>query len=150
MSETIAPPDRLLRIIVESYARLTGQPLIVESSDMRAALWNSPAAIIAHGIESDPIFFYGNRTALTLFEMDFASFTQMPSRFSAEPLQREARAELLQRVARDGFIDNYSGVRISSSGKRFRIERAVVWNLIDAEGECRGQAATFEHWVPIP
>lgn len=142
-------PDWKLNLIIESYARLTGRALIAATADIRNALWNSPAVIVAHGIEADPIFFFGNRTALTLFEMDFDAFTQMPSRLSAEPLLREARAELLRRVSRDGFIDDYSGVRIASSGKRFWIEQAVVWNLIDAVGECHGQAATFAQWTQL-
>ena len=56
---------------------------------------------------------------------------------------------MLERVSRDGFIDDYAGVRISASGKRFRIERAVVWNLVDPAGGHHGQAATFSHWQPL-
>jgi len=87
--------------------------------------------------------------ALELFGMDFAAFTRLPSRFSAEPLLREERALLLERVARDGFIDDYSGIRIAASGRRFRIERATVWNLVDAAGMRHGQAAMFAHWIPL-
>lgn len=105
--------------------------------------------IVAHGTEADPVFFYGNRLALDLFEMRFDDFIRLPSRFSAEPLAREARARLLARVGRDGFIDDYAGVRIASSGRRFRIEQAVVWNLLDEAGIIHGQAATFAHWVPL-
>ena len=43
---------------------------------------------------------------------------------------REERARLLETVARRGFIDDYSGVRISKTGRRFRIIRATVWNLL--------------------
>jgi hypothetical protein len=53
-------------------------------------------------------------------------------------------------VTRQGFIDDYSGVRISKSGRRFRIARATVWNLIATDG-CRcGQAAMFSRWEFIP
>lgn len=116
---------------------------------MAEALWQAPRVIVAHGTEADPVFFYGNRLALHTFDMDFASFTRLPSRYSAEPLAREERARLLERVSRDGFIDDYAGVRISASGKRFRIERAVVWNLVDPAGGHHGQAATFSHWQPL-
>ena len=139
--------DELLRrlpIIAESFLRLTGRPLLDDPSPER--LWNAPRVIVAHGTEADPVFFYGNRLALEVFEMDFSSFTRLPSRFSAEPVNREERARLLDRVSRDGFIDDYAGVRISAQGKRFRIEQAVVWNLIDLEGVCHGQAATFDRW----
>jgi len=43
----------------------------------------------------------------------------------------------------EGYIDNYSGVRIDSLGKRFMIKKAVVFNLINTEGEIRGQACVF-------
>jgi len=49
-------------------------------------------------------------------------------------------------VTTHGFIDDYSGVRISKSGRRFRILRATVWNLIKEGGEPCGQAATFDRW----
>lgn len=68
----------------------------------------------------------------------------MPSRLSAEAPLREERQALLERVSRDGFIDDYAGIRISARGTRFRIENAVVWNLIDAAGVRHGQAAMFE------
>lgn len=132
-------------LIAESFQRLLGRPL-VEGDDLPAALWAAPRVIVAHGTQADPVFFYGNRLALELFEMDWATFTQLPSRFSAEPLAREERARLLERVTRDGYIDDYAGVRISATGKRFRIENAVVWNLVDAVGVCHGQAATFDRW----
>jgi len=53
---------------------------------------------------------------------------------------------LLEIVSRDGFIDNYSGIRISKGGRRFEISNATVWNLISETGEPRGQAATFSEW----
>lgn len=148
MSEA-APRDTRLALIADSYARLLGQPLVDSQDDLAEALWQAPRVIVAHGTEADPVFFYGNRLALQTFDMDFASFTRLPSRYSAEPLAREERARLLERVSRDGFIDDYAGVRISASGKRFRIERAVVWNLVDRAGGHHGQAATFSHWQPL-
>jgi hypothetical protein len=139
----VALHGRLI-LIAESFQRLTGRRLLDDSQAER--LWTAPRVIVAHGTEVDPVFFYGNRLALDLFEMDFARFTTLPSRYSAEPQTREERARLLERVSRDGFIDDYAGVRISATGKRFRIEQAVVWNLVDAQGTCHGQAATFDRW----
>ncbi len=143
------PPDHRLAILAQSHARLTGRVLVAEGPDWRQALWTAPCVIVAHGTEPDPIFFYGNRLALDVFEMDWASFVRMPSRLSAEPLLREERARLLERVARDGCITDYAGIRISATGRRFRIEQAVVWNLIDASGVCHGQAAAFDRWLPV-
>jgi len=135
---------RRLTLIADSFLRLSGRALLNDPTPER--LWNAPCVIVAHGNEADPVFFYGNRLALEVFAMDFAGFTRLPSRYSAEPLEREERARLLERVSRDGFIDNYSGVRITASGQRFRIKQAVVWNLIDEKGVCHGQAATFYRW----
>lgn len=144
-----AEQRRRIACIGDSYRKLTGRPLVVTEGGLVEALWLAPAAIVAHGIEPDPVFFFGNRTALSLFEMDFAAFTQLPSRLSAEPMLREARGRLLDRVARDGIIDDYAGVRISSTGRRFRIVGATVWNLTDPEGAHAGQAAAFSDWQDV-
>lgn len=140
------PQDPRLVLIAESYRRLTGRPLVAAAGNLGESLWTAPRVVVAHGTEADPVFFYGNRLALELFELDFAAFTRLPSRFSAEPLAREERARLLARVARDGYIDDYAGVRVSSRGRRFRITQATVWNLVDAAGALHGQAATFDRW----
>jgi hypothetical protein len=144
----LALSDSRLPLISNSFQHLTGRPLIeiIDSSDLALAMWSAPQVIVAHGTESDPIFFYGNRLALEVFEMDFENFTKLPSRLSAEPLAREERQRLLDRVTQNGYIDDYAGVRISAKGHRFRIEQAVVWNLIDRQGKVHGQAATFSHW----
>jgi len=89
------------------------------------------------------VFFYGNRLALQLFEMSFDEFARLPSRLSAEPLAREERALLLDRVSRQGYVDGYSGMRIAKSGKRFMIADGTVWNLADEQGKHQGQAAVF-------
>jgi hypothetical protein len=136
-----------LLLVADSFQRLTGKSLVDDPSP--ESLWHAPRVIVAHGTEVDPVFFYGNRMALDAFAMDFTSFVQLPSRYSAEPVNREERARLLARVSRDGFIDDYSGIRISAQGQRFRIEQAVVWNLIDTEGRIHGQAATFDQWVAL-
>lgn len=139
--------DQRLRLIVSSYQRLTGKALIDDApadiAALRESVWNAPRAIVAHGIEADPIFFYGNRLALQLFEMSFEQFTQLPSRCSAEPLEQAARAGLLERVSQQGFVDDYTGMRVASSGRRFLISGGTVWNLVDEQGIRHGQAATF-------
>lgn len=137
-----------ITLISDSFYRLTGEKLM-DGDDVIAAMWEAPRVILAHGTEADPIFFYGNRMALTLFEVSAEELLRMPSRLSAEALQREIRESMLARVARDGYIADYSGVRISAAGKRFRIEQAIVWNLIDDEGQIHGQAATFDHWTDL-
>jgi hypothetical protein len=154
MTETI--PDFLrqhggarLALIAESFKRLLGRDLVEPAPDMAQALWNAPRVIVAHAREEDPIFFFGNRCALERFEISAQDFIAMPSRLSAEALAREERQRLLQRVSDHGFIDDYAGVRISARGKRFKIEQAIVWNLLDSDGQMQGQAATFTHWTDL-
>ncbi|MCW3847155.1 MEKHLA domain-containing protein [Sphingomonas sp. LB-2] len=138
-----------LTLIAASYRRLTGRDLIPAGADPVESLWTAPRIILAHGTEPDPIFLFGNRAALDRFGMTLDAFTAMPSRLSAEPLHRDERQALLDRVARHGFIDDYSGIRIAADGRRFRVEGATVWNLIDAEGALHGQAATFDRWTDL-
>lgn len=141
------PSEATLRLIVESYQRLTGKLLIpIASSDanaLRTALWEAPRAIVAHGTEVDPIFFYGNRLALQLFEMNEDEFARLPSRLSAEPMAQEARVTLLEKVTQRGYVDGYAGLRIAKSGRRFSITDTTVWNLLDEAGQYHGQAAVF-------
>lgn len=146
MNDLDVPPnaainDARLALIAESYQHLTGK-MLLEAFDPQA-MWRAPCAILAHGTEADPVFFYGNRTALQLFEMSFSEFVCLPSRLSAEPLAQEARLRILARVTNLGFVDDYSGMRIARSGNRFMITNATVWNLVDATGVYHGQAATF-------
>ncbi len=136
-------------LIAESFARLTGRPLLGDAAVSPDALWVAPLVVLAHGTEADPVFFYGNRLALELFEVTAEQLLRMPSRLSAETGDRAERARLLDQVNRRGFIDDYAGVRVSATGRRFRIQQATVWNLIDAVGQVRGQAATFDRWTRL-
>lgn len=140
--------------LARSHERRTGRPLIegwqeLPREKLAETLYHAPFVLVSHGTQADPILNYGNATALNLWEMDWPAFTRTPSRLTAEPPNRDERARLLAQVTARGFIDNYSGIRISSTGKRFRIERATVWNLVDASGAPCGQAATFRDWFPL-
>ena len=115
-------------------------------ADDARRLFEAPCVVVAHGTQDDPILIYGNRMALELWDVDVETLLSMPSRMTAEPMRREERAELLERAARDGFVDDYRGIRISRTGRRFRIERATIWNLRDGAGQPAGQAATFSQW----
>ncbi|MES0370931.1 MAG: MEKHLA domain-containing protein [Mariprofundaceae bacterium] len=136
-------------ILRESLKQLSGQNLVPSKlNDLDAArfLFDAPFAVISHSTDSDPIFNYANAKAMELFEMDWNAITSLPSRLSAETMNRDERSRLLKRVSEQGYIDDYSGIRISSSGRRFRIRDAVVWNLMDEQGKPAGQAAMFDRW----
>ena len=102
--------------------------------------------VVSHGTQADPILNYGNQIALKLWQMDWATLTQTPSRYTAEPIAREEREQLLQRGRERGYIDDYEGIRISSTGQRFKIKDVVLWNVIDEQKQSYGQAATFANW----
>jgi len=136
-------------MLEDSYRHWTKKALLELRSgkDLVLGLWQASFVLVSHGTEADPILNYGNCKALELWEMGWEELTRTPSRLTAETPNREERARLLAEVAQHGYIDNYSGVRISKSGKRFRIERATVWNLLDEAGKYAGQAAMFNDWV---
>jgi hypothetical protein len=139
-------------LLLYSYKHWTGKELIepqVTTSQTHEALYQAPFALASHDTADDPMFNYGNLTAQRLFEMDWGTLLSHPSRHSAEPVNRDERARLLERVTRQGFINDYKGVRISSTGRRFRIEEAFIWNLIDSEGIYRGQAAALYKWTEL-
>jgi hypothetical protein len=133
--------DPRLVALLGSYEHWLGIPLCAAD-----ALFDAPFAVLAHGVESPPILWYGNRTALDLWDMDFEAFTRMPSHLTAEPDLRDARAALLREVSTQGFSSGYRGIRVSRSGRRFEIDRATVWNILDESGQRIGQAATFDRW----
>ena len=139
----------LFGLLTGSYSRLVGRSLVPEHADPDWLYEEAPFAVLAHDTAEDPRFFYANRAAQACFGYSWIEFIGMPSRLSAELPDRAARQELLDQVSRDGFIADYRGVRIAKSGRRFWIEQAVVWELIDADGVRRGQAATFERWVDL-
>lgn len=139
-------------LLLTSFARLVGRELVSREGSLRDQahrLFQAPFVVVSHGIQADPVLNYGNAAALALWEMAPERFTQTPSRLTAEPVHRDERARLLERTRRDGYVDDYSGVRISATGRRFRIERAIVWNLADTDGSHLGQAATFSVWTPV-
>ena len=135
--------------LARSLKYWTGRELlsgILEPAELAQKVFEAPFVIVSHGTEEDPVLNYGNRAALALWEMSWEELTRTPSRLTAEAPNREERARLLEAVTRRGFIDDYSGVRISKSGRRFRIARATVWNLLSAAGKPCGQAAMFDRW----
>jgi len=147
-------PD-FIRLLAGSHARLVGTPLLPDDAGddvAEQARWlygDAPFCVLAHNTDADPRFVYANRAAQARFEYGWDEFITLPSRLSAEAPDRAERQRLLDAVTRDGFIADYRGLRIAKSGRRFWIERATVWQLIDEAGALRGQAATFRDWREV-
>ncbi|MGA2853195.1 MAG: MEKHLA domain-containing protein [Verrucomicrobiota bacterium] len=135
--------------LARSLKHWTGRELLPGVSDpveLAQKVFEAPFVLVSHGTEADPVLNYGNASALALWEMSWEELTRTPSRLTAEAPNREERAKLLEAVTARGFIDDYSGVRISKGGRRFRIRRATVWNLLTEKNEPCGQAAMFDRW----
>jgi hypothetical protein len=145
------------RLLSGSYARLVGTKLISDeiartgdaAAQARWLYWQAPFCVLAHDAGTDPVFVYANRSAQSCFEYDWDEITRLPSRLSAEAPNRAERQRLLDAVTRAGFICNYQGIRIAKSGRRFLIENATVWQLIDETGTLHGQAAIFRDWRDV-
>lgn len=138
-------------LLLDSYERLLHAPLVPRGDRVQRAqaLYEAPFVVVSHDTAADPVFNYANLAAQRLFELDWDSFVRLPSRLSAGPVHRDERQRLLAIVTRQGYIDNYAGIRVASSGRQFRIAQATVWNVYRADGEYTGQAACFSHWTFI-
>ncbi len=135
--------------MARSLKHWTGRELLpgdFSPGELAEKVFRAPFVLVSHGVEPDPVLNFGNATALALWEMSWSELTHTPSRLTAEAPNREERAQLLAAVTQHGFIDDYSGVRISRSGRRFRITQATVWNLLDEGDNYSGQAALFSRW----
>ena len=138
-----------VRRLLDSFRHWTGKDLVQQEQSPREqarALFYAPFVVLSHDSGSDPLLNYANEAGLHLFELTWEELIALPSRLTAEPLHRDQRARLLGRVTKHGYIDDYTGVRISRTGRRFFIEQATVWNVRDEQGAHYGQAATFSRW----
>jgi MEKHLA domain len=137
------------QILLDSYRCVIGDELITRNEspiNQSELLFRSDFIIVSHDTQANPMLNYGNQAALDLWEMDWVKFTQTPSKDTAEPVNQATRQVMMTQVLQNGFMKNYRGVRISSSGRRFEIDRAIIWNLTDLQGQACGQAATFADW----
>lgn len=141
------------QLLADSYARLLGRPLVQQAMPLAdAAEWlyeQAPFAVLAHNTDPDPIFIYGNRAAQRRFEYSWDEITRLPSRLSAEAPNREERQQFLARVQRLGYEAGYKGVRVTKSGRRFMIEEATLWQLLDADGKLHGQAVVIPRTLDL-
>ncbi|MES2308105.1 MAG: MEKHLA domain-containing protein [Verrucomicrobiota bacterium] len=136
-------------LLAKTYFRYFNEPLLKNAPPTFQNLFEFPFILLSHGIQADPVLNFGSRRALQLWELTWDELTQMPSRLTAEPMEREARSQFMETVRRQGFVENYEGIRVSKSGRRFKIQNAKVWNLIDPQNIHHGQAAYFETWTDL-
>ena len=153
MAAAITTANRIL----ESHQQAFGKPLIAplpadaSAEQWAQALFAAERVVLAHdgadpAGDPGPLLIYANRAALRLWRRPWAEMVGMPSRLTAEPAARQERARALLQARSEQAIANYSGIRIDSQGRRFRIEGAKVFSLRNAAGEPCGQAACFARW----
>ncbi|WP_457588670.1 MEKHLA domain-containing protein [Ensifer canadensis] len=136
-------------LIIASFRQVTGRSLIDPAADSQWLYASAPFAVLAHDRSDDPRFIYANKTAQDCFGYGWDEFIGMPSHLSAQAPEREERQRFLDSVSAQGFVDNYRGLRIAKSGRRFWIEHATVWQLARSDGEYLGQAAVFHSWKDL-
>jgi hypothetical protein len=134
---------RLLR----SYRHWAGEELIELAGDDDAsrarALFDAPLAVLAHDARPDPLCVYANAAALAAFELSRADAPAFPTSRTVDPAARDERRAALARAGEAGLLSGYSGVRVSTTGRRFRIHDGRIWTVLDDDGRPVGQAAAF-------
>jgi hypothetical protein len=145
--------------ILHSHRAAFGTPLIAplpadaSSEQWAQALFAAERVVLAHdgadpAGDPGPRLIYANRAALRLWRRPWSELVGMPSRLTAEPGERQARARALSQALHHSAINHYSGIRIDSRGNRFQISGARIWTLRrqnEPASGC-GQAASFSAW----
>jgi hypothetical protein len=149
----LAHDPAFIALLTSSYHERLGESLYPSAlTPAQVAAWlyeDAPFCLLAHNTAADPRFVYANRVAQACFEYDWNEMTALRSRLSAEAPNRAERQGLIEAVARDGFATGYRGLRIAKSGRRFWIENVTMWQLTDAAGVVRGQAAVYNDWRDV-
>lgn len=131
-----------------SLKRCAGVDIVAPSlnaEEAARAVFASPCAVLAH--DAGGRFTYANRTALRLFEAEWDALRGVSTTVTvADGGDAEERLRMLERVRLRGFVDDYAGERVTATGRKIRVEGAVVWNVLDAGGAYRGQAALLCRW----
>ncbi|AFZ02779.1 MEKHLA domain-containing protein [Calothrix sp. PCC 6303] len=163
MTNTIPHPWQQEAIILHtqrllcSYQHWTGKLLFnldMPAEELAENLFIAPFVVLSHGMEADPIYNYGNAQALNLWEISWEDFTKMPSRKSVREIEEGnketlLRQALLEEAVAKGFVENYGGIRTSTTGKRFQIDNVTLWTVLNEDKQRCGHAAMFSKWYYI-
>lgn len=106
---------------------------------------NERFGILSHGIQKDPIYNYGNRASVGLFEQEsLEALCQTPSRYSTVPSLMDDRGRLIQQIEKVGHGTIVDAVRTSANGKLFVMKTIWVWNVYHDDGRRIGLAALYD------
>ncbi len=146
------------QLILSSFEHWLGRSLFenfgiteVKTSRIEVSqqLFEADFIVVAHGTEINPILNYGNQKALDIWELTWPEFTQTPSRQTAEAIEQQERDRLLAKTSEKGY-SRFSTIRITNTGKRFKINNGIVWNVIDDQQTYQGQAAVYSDFYFLP
>ena len=106
-------------------------------------IYKAPFILLSHNKQTQqPKFCYANKKGLELFEYKWKEFIQTPSKNSVNENESENRKKLFKQVENKGFIEQYSGIRVSKNGKLFKIANVLVWNSPNK----KYQSALIKNW----
>jgi MEKHLA domain len=147
--------------LIRTFHALSGKELVPlkllddDPAEAAKALFFLPdRVVVSHGTQEGPegpVLNYGNSAALKRWSASWEQLTSMPSKYTAEPMEQSARQAFLDTVTKNDIVENYSGVRVTTEGKRFLLINGSVWNVKPKEfdGLRIGQAATFNAWEDL-
>lgn len=148
----LEPAVALAAMLIESHTAAFGRPPLATVSPeanprlVAQELFAADLAVLAHDGTPDPRLVYANAAALRLWRRPWGGMVGLPSRLTAEPSERPARAQALAAAQRHQALSGYEGIRVDSAGRRFQISGARLWTLQDGSGVAQGQAACFASW----
>ena len=143
---------RWAELILQSHEHAFGRPLIAynRSGDLQRLrcqeLFFCASPVLAHDRRSDPELIYANAAALRLWQTTWGDLIGLPSRLTAPESVRRGRQRALIQAHHQEAISNYSGRRVSRSGRQFMIHNARIWSLRDDAQTICGQAASISEW----
>jgi hypothetical protein len=136
-------------LLNQSYRHWLGEYLVEQQDpgEVLSALNTADFAVVSHGLEADPIFNYGNLQALSCFGYEHLKFLQLPSRSTMpDEAVNQSQQPLLSQLEEQGFATIAQDTRVTSGGRKFVVDRGVVWKLIDNLGRIHGHATRRDEW----
>lgn len=107
---------------------------------------NERFGILSHGTQTDPIYNYGNKASLILFDQTVDNLCKTASRYSTVESLMEDREQLIQQINDSGYGTISNAVRRTlGEEKLFVIETIWIWHVYHPDdGRRIGLAALYD------
>lgn len=137
-----------IALVLANLKEFTGFDLIrayeFSADKLGEQVFDADFYLLTHNSDPDPILNYGNQRVLELWEISWSELTQMYSRETAKSSDRASRSAVMEQVAAQNYVSGYSGIRVSKTGREFKIIDVTIWNLLTIDRQPYGQAAWFK------